>query len=254
MESVIIIILFLFVIFLVIYLFLYIKKSKKRNGFETIKDGSELDDIFLFDFLNYQSGNTLTNIPILQRGEPLPDNPTINNIPVGKIAVKPIDVLNELETIPTPFSLAGIDNKIEILKTKASFIKLHYSRKEVEGLIERLENRKKYDLCKPYFDSFQNTNDDKINSLLEKYDLVIKSADLFIPEFPDDAIHIMEKYKNEVGKICSKSPVFYVIATSENFESSDKKRDPILLVQSPFGFYWQILGAWDKEMLILSEL
>ena len=251
------IILSLIVIFLISLLFFYIKKQSNdsRNLFQkNLKNPSELDDIFLFDFLNYQSGNTISNIPILQGGDSITANPSINSIPVGKISIKPIDVLNELETIPTPFSLEGLDNKIEVLKTKASFIKQHYSRNEVTGLIERLENRKKYNLCKVYFDSFQNTNDDKINALLDKYDLVIKSADLFIPEFPDEAIHIMEKYKIETEKICSKAPVFYVIATPDNFKSADKKRDPILLVQSPFGFYWQILGAWDKEMLILHEL
>ena len=41
---------------------------------------------------------------------------------------------------------------------------------------------------------------------------------------------------------------------SHEIQEKYKQRDPILLVQSPFGFYWQILGAWDKEMLILSEL
>jgi uncharacterized lipoprotein len=47
---------------------------------------------------------------------------------------------------------------------------------------------------------------------------------------------------------------FYVIAEEKSFKSAAEKRDPILLVQSPFGFYWQILGAWDKEMILLSEL
>ena len=49
-------------------------------------------------------------------------------------------------------------------------------------------------------------------------------------------------------------PIFYVIATEDKFRKAYEKRDPILLVQSPFGFYWQILGAWDKEMILLSEL
>jgi hypothetical protein len=45
-----------------------------------------------------------------------------------------------------------------------------------------------------------------------------------------------------------------VIAEPDKFRKAYEKRDPILLVQSPFGFYWQILGAWDKEMMLLSEL
>jgi hypothetical protein len=64
----------------------------------------------------------------------------------------------------------------------------------------------------------------------------------------------MKKYTDNMEKLCKKKPVFYVIAEPDKFKKAYEKRDPILLVQSPFGFYWQILGAWDKEMILLSEL
>ena len=82
----------------------------------------------------------------------------------------------------------------------------------------------------------------------------MKSSDIFIPEFPDDAIKLMKEYTENMLLICKKKPIFYVIAEPDKFKEAYAKRDPILLVQSPFGFYWQILGAWDKEMLLLSEL
>ena len=47
---------------------------------------------------------------------------------------------------------------------------------------------------------------------------------------------------------------FYSIAEKEMFNDEYKRNDPILLVQSPFGIYWQILGAWDKELVLLEEL
>ena len=37
-------------------------------------------------------------------------------------------------------------------------------------------------------------------------------------------------------------------------EIENSINNPILLVQSPFGIYWQILGAWDKELVLLEEL
>jgi len=117
-----------------------------------------------------------------------------------------------------------------------------------------LGNRKKYLEHKEFFDNYQNTTDEKIKILLGKYDLVMKTSDIFIPEFPDEAIAIMKEYTEKMETICEKKPIFYVIAEPEDFKKADEKRDPILLVQSPFGFYWQILGAWDKEMLLLSEL
>lgn len=179
-----------------------------------------------------------------------------SSIDEKKIKVKPIDVLNELETVPTPFSLTLIDEKISILKDKEKLIVQHYAKREVQALIERLENRKKYLQFKDFFDSFQNTTDEKIDILLKKYesDLVMKTSDIFIPEFPDEAINIMSKYTEKMNELCGKKPVFYVIAEAKDFRTAYEKRDPILLVQSPFGFYWQILGAWDKEMILLSEL
>ena len=37
----------------------------------------------------------------------------------------------------------------------------------------------------------------------------------------------------------------------KNYASSYRSSPGVI---SSFGFYWQILGAWDKEMLLLSEL
>lgn len=231
---------------------------------------TELDDIYLFDFLNYGGANNINTGNIFISPSFNDDNGNIvrsaNPITIDgqtpeeykgqtlKIKVKPIDVLQELEVMPTPFSLIGLDDKIMIMRDKEKLIKQKYAKREVSALIERLENRKQYIKFREFFDSFQNTNDEKIKKLLEKYDLVMKPADIFIPEFPDDAVKVMKNYNEKLKKLCDKKAVFYVIATPDNFKDADGKRDPILLVQSPFGFYWQILGAWDKEMLMLSEL
>lgn len=215
---------------------------------------NEMEEIYLFDFKNWQ-GDMLQNNPtnsIVIGGENSSDNSN-SKIPT-KIKIKPIDVLEELEVIPTPFNLTLIDEKISILKDKAKLIKQNYSRREVEGLIERLENRKKYNEFKEYFDQFPNTNDEKIDAILTKYDLLMKTSDIFIPEFPDVAVKTMTEYIEKVKLVCGKAPIFYVIADNDQFRKAYDKRDPILLVQSPFGFYWQILGAWDKEMILLSEL
>ena len=233
---------------------------KKRNNSTgpafVLNSDRELNETFLFDFKNYQSQYTgvTMNTFISVGGSDSDSSENQNYSGSKKIAVKPKEVLGELETIPTPWTLSNLDDKIEVLKYKRELITQHYSKREVEGLIERLENRKKWGKFKSFFDEFQNTTDEKIDILLEKYDLVMKTSDLFVPEFPDDAIAVMKKYTDNMMKLCKKKPVFYVIAEPEKFKKAYEKRDPILLVQSPFGFYWQILGAWDKEMILLSEL
>jgi len=239
-----------------------LKKGNKENiQFSLANYSNGLDDTFLFDFKNYQSGYiggsgaTLNTVLTFEgNSDGAVNSDSDSNESKKKVAVKPKDVLNELETIPTPWTLSNLEDKIEVLKYKADLITQHYSKREVQGLIERLENRKQWHKFKNFFNEFQNTTDEKIDALLENYDLVMKTSDLFIPEFPDDAIAVMKKYTDNMQKLCKKKPVFYVIAEPDKFRKAYEKRDPILLVQSPFGFYWQILGAWDKEMILLSEL
>jgi hypothetical protein len=235
---------------------LFRKGTNTGISFTNALPSSGLDDTFLFDFKNYQSQYTgvAMNSFISVGGSSDSDSEESSKETSRKIAVKPKDVLNELETIPTPWTLSNLDDKIEVLKYKADLITQNYSKREVQGLIERLENRKQWHKFKNFFQEFQNTTDEKIDALLDNYDLVMKTSDLFIPEFPDDAIAVMKKYTDNMQKLCKKKPVFYVIAEPDKFKKAYEKRDPILLVQSPFGFYWQILGAWDEEMVLLSEL
>ena len=237
------------------------KKSLSERENEVLfgsRENDGLDETFLFDFKNYSSGyrggsgiNTFLTAGVISGSS---DDEKETEKVSKKIAMKPIEILGELETIPTPWTMANLDDKIEVLKYKRDLITQKYSRREVEALIERLENRKKYDKFHAFFNSFQNTTDEKIDALLDKYDVVMKTSDLFVPEFPDDAISIMKQYSDNMMKLCKKKPVFYVIAEPDKFRKAYERRDPILLVQSPFGFYWQILGAWDKEMMLLSEL
>jgi hypothetical protein len=170
------------------------------------------------------------------------------------IEVKPINVLNELEVIPTPISLTFIDEKIMLLRDKAELVTDNNNKRELSALIERLENRKNYHLHQEFFERFQNTTDEAIAKLLKNYNLMLGKAENFIPDFPESAISIMKEYKKKCIKVCQQYPVFYVIAPEKMFKKVNEKRDPILLVQSPFGFYWQILGAWDDEMVLLWKL
>jgi hypothetical protein len=232
---------------------------------QSVKDSG--NDNYLFDFRNYSSGRELTyfngnNVVgvSIQQEDSIPTESGPHGIqqPEAKkitLAVTPKAVLKELERKPNSFSLENLDNKIVMLKQKSEFVKQYYAKEELTGLIERLELRKKYAEFSAFFEKFDNTDDDKINALLKQYpELVMKTADIFIPEFPDDAVTVMKDYTDTMDKLCGKKPIFYVIAQHEHFHKAFETKDPILLVQSPFGFFWQILGAWDEELLLLSSL
>ena len=188
---------------------------------------------------------------------PPPNN--FGNLPVTDktkpVAKKPKEVIAELDTVAMPWNLTDLDEKIAVMKDKQSLTLQRYANAEITGMIDRLENRKKYTSVQKFFEQFPNTTDEKIEALIKKYPhLKLGSSELFVPEFPNDAVKAMREYTEHCKTLCNKKPVFYVIAQKKDFEKNIKKRDPILLVQSPFGMYWQILGAWDEEMVLLSEL
>ncbi len=95
-------------------------------------DNHGLNDTYLFDFKNWASQynqNNRFDAPMIVAGAfegvHQATNPGVIIAEGGsnkanapqKIALKPIDALLELETIPTPFTLAGLDNKIEMSYT-----------------------------------------------------------------------------------------------------------------------------------------
>ena len=210
--------------------------------------------------IGFSDDNDIMNGSVI----PAADNPSPdvseNKKPPQKLEAKPADVVNELEHIPIPFNMEEIDHKIEMLKRKKALVPGNFQIGiDIDGTIERLENRKKYPEYKEFFDKFPYTSTDKIDKLLGKYKLVIEATEFFIPHFPDEAIEVMELYTAKTKEATGKCPVYYVIAEQKDFKKREaaykpKPRDPILLVQSPFGYYWQILGAWDKEMILLGEL
>jgi hypothetical protein len=128
-------------------------------------------------------------------------------------------------------------------------------RLEVESLVERMENRLKYADFKEFYEEFPYTTSKKINELLEHVtNLRARRLEEFIPDLPDEALDVIERYNAQTLALCGKKPVYYMIADKKDFGEMDEKRDPILLAQSPFCLGWQVLGAWDEEMVYLGDL
>jgi hypothetical protein len=261
----------LFTVICAIFRFRYVEVSKRIEDQED--ESNQLidsDDNYFIDVrpttLNVGSGSiNFTSISSIGGDESDSEHVKDVNrqkIATIKVAIKPKDVLVELERMPTQWSMQGIDEKIALLKDKLSLIHDNYAAKrDVSLLLIMLQNRKKYyDKAKDgqifwqYFAKYDITNEANINKLLTKYGLVMEKSDIFIPEFPTDAINAMKEFSEKCKELCDREPIFYVIATKESFNKKYEKRDPILLAQSPFGFYFHILGAWDKEMLYLPEL
>lgn len=153
-----------------------------------------------------------------------------------------------------------VEEQIKSFKDKLSFVKkeefdMSRGLSEISSVLMRLENRKKYPKFKDFFEQYPYTTTSKIKDIIEKNDyLKIGQVSQFVADMPAEAIEEMKKYKESTEKLCSKEPVFYIIANKKDFQKTETRKDPILLAQSPFGHFWQIIGCWDKEMLLLEEL
>lgn len=131
----------------------------------------------------------------------------------------------------------------------------NYGTTEIGSMLIRLENRKNYAKHKEFFEEFPYTTNTKIDELIKAH-TYLKTGEVsqFMVDLPKEATDVMQRYTKECKSLCDKKPVFYIIANKKDFEKTQSRRDPILLAQSPFGHFWQILGAWDEEMLLIEEL
>ncbi len=149
--------------------------------------------------------------------------------------------------------LAGFKDKLALIKSEE--YDMRRGTTEIASIVQRLENRKKYADLKEVFDEFPYTTTSLINKVIKENDyLQLGQVAQFMADMPNDAVDAMKRYNKGCEKLCGKQAVFYIIANKNDFKKSDKRRDPILLAQSPFGHFWQILGAWDKEMMFLEQL
>ncbi len=160
-----------------------------------------------------------------------------------------------LKTDPAYVDQQLIDFKDKLGLIKSEEYDMRRGVEEISSIIQRLENRKKYAEVKDSFDEFPYTTSSKINVLIEaQVHLKLGQIAQFLADMPKEATEAMKRYNKAVDTLCKKQAVFYIIANKKDFEKTDKRRDPILLAQSPFGHFWQILGAWDEEMLFLEDL
>jgi len=150
--------------------------------------------------------------------------------------------------------------QISVFKDKLNLIKasefdMSRGTNEIASILMRLENRKKYESVKTFFEDFAYTTTDRIEKVIKNHShLQLGKIEEFIADMPKEATDAMKAYNSKCEDICGKRAVFYIIADKKDFKKTQQRRDPILLAQSPFSHTWQILGAWDEEMMFLEEL
>lgn len=130
-----------------------------------------------------------------------------------------------------------------------------YGKLELKSLKVRLENRRRIDEFSEILEEYPHTTSALVNDVIKEYsNLRCQVVGEFVPDMPEEAVEAMTQYNEMCQELTGLDTHFYIIADKEDFGIKDRARDPILLAQSPFGFFWQILGAWDEEMIHLGDL
>jgi hypothetical protein len=132
---------------------------------------------------------------------------------------------------------------------------MSYDKEDIEKSIFWLRNRMKFNKFKDKI-KWKFTTKDRIDILCKKYKVCFKDLMYFRRNIPEGGIDEMALY-NDFFKKFNKNikPKYYVIGDDKDFKNNiEKKRDPILLAESPFGNYFYVLGAWDEEVKIMHEL
>jgi hypothetical protein len=130
-----------------------------------------------------------------------------------------------------------------------------YAYQEMCSMLIRLENRRQYESFKDGYNDWPYTTSEAIAAVLNAHThLKAENIATLIPDLPKEAVKEIARYEKLTDKLCDQKTNYYLIVEKAKTTDVTRRRDPILLAQSPFGFFWQILGAWDKEVKFLEEL
>ena len=168
-----------------------------------------------------------------------------------RIVKKPVEVYKEIVSETPDMNLVGLDSKIKLVEKRIRVMK------EVGGnlgdeneALGFLRARKQYLKHKGSF-SWAVTNLSMIDALIKKYKLSYVDFSSYSRNVPGEAIDELEKFGAVYNAVRDDQPVLKLIIDSGGKE---QKKDPILLASSPFGKWFYILGAWDKEVEIVDDL
>lgn len=170
---------------------------------------------------------------------------------------KPAEVWELLKNQNDPIvDTSDLDKKIKIIKNRIAVLGDHVPDRDLNieyTVLGFLEARKKYEKYKHLF-AYPTTDQSMIDELCSAYKLKVVSIGQYSGTMPQEAIDELSRFKLACLKVRKDRPVVRLIVPDNDPKTEKRKRDPILLVSSPFGNWDYILGAWDKEVLIVDEL
>ena len=92
----------------------------------------------------------------------------------------------------------------------------------------------------------------KIEALCKKYKVRTVDFDGFYKNIPMEAVDELELFSKAYHTVEKEYKPMLKLVIDDG--GKEDKKDPILLASSPFGRWYYMLGAWDKEVQIVDDL
>jgi len=169
-----------------------------------------------------------------------------------RIEKKPVEVVGEIIAEEPVMNMKDLDIQIKIVKRRLKALTdLDIKNNSNERLaLYFLKARKKYIKRKNLF-KWPITTSAKITALCSKYKLRSAFLEGYARNVPTEALDELEKYINAYQTVTEGRPKVELIIDDGGKET---RKDPILLASSPFGRWFYVLGAWDKEIEYVDDI
>ena len=184
------------------------------------------------------------------------DLPAVSNYLESKAderkEILPVAVVNDLLTEFPVMILNDLKLQIKSVEKRIKWLlKTNGNVSDEQRALAYLKARTKWMKYKHLF-CWKITTADKIQKLLKEYKLRHVSFSGYSRNVPMEAIDEIEQFALALDKIIpDTSPELMLIIDDGGKET---RKDPILLAKSPFGNWFYVLGAWDKEVQYIDDL
>lgn len=168
-----------------------------------------------------------------------------------RVVKKPVEIVNEIVSDLPVINLGDLDKQIKIVQRRIDVLEEQgVNLTDEPEALGFLKARKKYSRYANLF-KWDVTTIEKIQTLCSTYKVMKVSFSGYHKTVPNEALDELEKFALAYEKVRNDKPILELIVDQGGPE---QRKDPILLARSPFGKWYYILGAWDKEVEIVDDL
>lgn len=234
-----------------------LKKLKRRRGLSNfmVPEGSMpstsnwVSYNTLSDPLSFASNMTVREARVFDIA-----GTAVKDLPDLRVEKKPVEIVSEIVAPEPVLALTDLKRQITIVETRLKILRRFGGNIGDETMALRYLNaRTKYAKYKKLF-PWAITTEALVSELVKKYKVSVRGFGGYSRNVPIEATNELEKFGKAWEKVVDDDTLQPALQLITDYDGTETKKDPILLASSPFGKWWYILGAWDKEVEIVDEI